>query len=150
MSRTNPDQAVLHRFIETGPIKGLELAANPLAQALGTRIMRVDARAGEVELTFAPPAFFIQGAGVLQGGAVSAMLDFAMAFAVLAALPAGRTCATVNLNVAFVRAAPQGRYTAIGQIERQGRQWAFTRASLFPDNALDKLVASASSTLSIL
>lgn len=149
MGRLNPDQVALHRFIETRPAEGLELTANPMAQALGTRIMRVDTGAGEVELAFAPHELFVQGAGVLQGGAVGAMLDFAMAFAVLAALPGGHSCATANLNVAFVRTAPQGRYRAIGQIERQGRQLAFTRARLFPDGGPEQWVASASSTLAI-
>ena len=103
-----------------------------------------------ITLEFTPDAIFVQGAGVLQGGAVSAMLDFAMAFAVLALLPAGQACTTTNANVSFLRAAPRGRYVAIGEIERRGRQLAFTRARLMAADLPERVVATASSTLLIM
>lgn len=102
-----------------------------------------------MELAFAPDPLFIQGTGVLQGGAVTAMLDFAMAFATLAHLPVGGSCATVNLNTAFLRPAPQGRYIAVGEVERRGRQLAFTHARLLREE--DRaVVATATSTLALM
>ncbi|HPP99180.1 MAG TPA: PaaI family thioesterase, partial [Ottowia sp.] len=99
-------------------------------------------------LAFAPDPLFIQGTGVLQGGAVTAMLDFAMAFATLAALPVGGSCATVNLNTAFLRPAPRGRYLAVGEVERRGRQLAFTHARLLREDD-GQTVATATSTLAL-
>lgn len=148
MKPVNPDQLALHQFVNGNGAAPMD--ANPMAVALGTSIVRVDRELGEVELHFEPADLFVQGAGVLQGGAVTSMLDFAMGFSVLANLPAGYSCATANLNVAFLRAAPRGGYGAIGQIERRGKRLAFTRASLFPIGAPQQPVATASSTLTIL
>lgn len=143
----NPDQALIHRFL-AAPDQPLPIDSNPMAIALGMQLLRVDAGAGVVELAFAPDPLFIQGTGVLQGGAVTAMLDFAMAFATLAHVPVGHSCATVNLNTAFLRPAPQGRYLALGEVERRGRALAFTHARLL--RAEDRqVVATATSTLAL-
>lgn len=144
----NPDQALIHRFLAQ-PDQPLAMDANPMAVALGTRLLRVDAAAGLVELAFEPDPLFIQGTGVLQGGAVTAMLDFAMAFATLASLPPDHSCATVNLNTAFLRPAPRGRYRAVGEVERRGKALVFTHARLLRD-ADQQVVATATSTLAVL
>lgn len=143
-----PDQLDLHRYArEGGP--PMALSNNPMGVALHTRIRRTDTKAEIVELTYEPGEMFLQGAGVLQGGAVSTMLDFAMAFCVLLMLPEGYSCSTTNLNVNLLRAALPGRYVAVGQPERRGRQLAHTRATLFMENAPERLIATATSTLLI-
>ena len=145
----NPDQVVLHRYL-ADPSLRLSFDANPMALAMAMQIANIDTAAGTIDMAFEPPELFVQGVGVLQGGAVSAMLDFVMAFAVLAVLPLGQSCATSNLTVAFLRAAPQGRYRARGEIERRGRQLAFTRASLTRDCDPQTLIATATSTVVII
>ena len=149
MKHVNPDQVAMKRFALDAGVH-VDFAANPFAKALGTRVLAVDLEAGVVRLAFSPDGIFVQGAGVLQGGAISAMLDFAMAFAVLAVLPEGQTCSTANANVSFLRAAPRGDYVAVGEITRRGSRLAFTRASVFPADAPDRLVATATSTLAII
>ena len=141
----NPDQALIHRFVQQGGVV-MPIDSNPMAQALQSTLLRVDREQGEVEIAFEPAGLFIQGTGVLQGGAVTAMLDFAMAFAVLAKLPLQASCATANLNTSFLRAAPQGRYKAVGVVDRCGRAMAFARAQLLEESS-GKLVATASSSL---
>lgn len=149
MQDINPDQIDLHRFArEPGRQPGFE--RNPMARALGTRVLEIDAQAGRIRLGFAPEGIFVQGTGVLQGGAVSAMLDFCMAFVVLAQLPPELGCTTANMSVSYLRAAPRGAYEAMGEIERRGRRLAFTRGSLYPAGAPDRVVATATSTLAIL
>ena len=123
----NPDQALIHRFLQQGG-GAMPINSNPMAKALQSTLLKVDRERGEVEIGFEPGDLFIQGTGVIQGGAVTAMLDFAMAFATLAALPGEASCATVNLNTSFLRAAPQGRYMALGLVERQAKTLAFARA----------------------
>ncbi len=125
----NPDQALIHRFVEAG-CSPLPFDANPMARALGAELRAADLKTGRIELAFFPEPQFIQGTGVLQGGALTSMLDFAMAFATLALLPRGSSCATVNLTAAFLRPAPAGHYLAIGEVERRARQLAFTHARL--------------------
>lgn len=73
------------------------------------------------------------------------MLDFAMAFATLAYVPAGVGCSTINLTTAFLRPVPQGCYVAVGEVERKGKTLAFTHARLL--RAVDGvLMATATST----
>lgn len=143
----NPDQQLIHRFLES-PDQPLAIDSNPMAIALGSQLLRVNVETGEVNLAFCPDPLFVQGTGVLQGGAVTAMLDFAMAFATLAHVPIGYSCATVNLSTTFLRPAPQGRYIALGEVERCGRALAFTRARLLRVED-HKVVATATSTLAI-
>lgn len=142
---TNADQALIYRFLER-PDQPLAIDSNPMAVALGSQLLMVETKTGRIELGFDPDPLFIQGTGVLQGGAVAAMLDFAMAFATLAHLPVGQSCATVNLSTAFLRPAPRGRYVALGEVERRGKALAFTHARLM--RAEDRIVvATATSTL---
>lgn len=144
----NPDQALIQRFVQAaaGPVA---IDSNPMALALQSSLLRVDRERGEVDIGFEPAGLFIQGTGVLQGGAVTAMLDFAMAFATLASLPPQSSCATVNLNTSFLRPAPQGPYVATGQVERCGKTLAFTRASLMSAET-GQVVATATSSLAVL
>lgn len=149
MREPNPDQLALHLWLKdksTAPT----FAANPMARALGTRLLSLDTESGAIRLEFAPDGIFVQGVGVLQGGALSAMLDFAMAFSLLGLLPPDKGCTTASVNVSFLRAAPRGRYIACGEIERRGRQLVFSRASLASAEEPDRLVATATSTLVII
>lgn len=148
MNAPNPDQLAIRRFIAEGR-KPVDIDANPMARALGMRLMEVDEARGHLKLAFLPGDQFVQGTGVLQGGAIAGMLDFAMAFVTLAVLEEGRSCASVNLNTAFLRPAPQGRYVATAEIERRGRAMVFTRAALAHEDRPDAPVATATSVLAI-
>ena len=148
MQMGNPDQALIQRFL-TEASKPLRIDSNPMAMVLGSTLNRVDQAKGEVEITYEPQPLFIQGTGVLQGGAVTAMLDFAMAFVTLAAIEPSRSCATININTTFLRPAPQGRYMAVGTLERCGKALAFAHARLI--RAEDGVcVATASSSLALI
>jgi uncharacterized protein (TIGR00369 family) len=144
---SNPDQALIHQFLAGGGAP-LAMNSNPLARALHCELLRADTERGSVEIAFDPDPLFIQGTDVVQGGTVSAMLDFAMAFAVLARVPVGASCATVNMNTSFLRPAPHGRYRAIGEVERCGRTLAFAHARLVREE-MDVVVATATSTLAL-
>lgn len=143
----NPDHAKIHGFHADGG-RPLAMDSNPLARALRCELMRVDMERGAVDLGFDPDPLFIQGTGVVQGGAISAMLDFAMAFALMARLALGKSCSTVNIHTSFLRPAPRGRYRALGELERCGRTLAFTNARLLRSED-DVLVATASSAIAI-
>jgi len=149
MREPNPDQLALHQWLKdraTAPT----FAANPMARALGTRLLALDADSGAIQLAFAPEGIFVQGVGVLQGGALTAMLDFAMAFSLLGVLPPSQGCTTASVNVSLLRAAPRGLYLASGEIEKRGRQLVFSRASLASADDPDRPVATATSTLVII
>lgn len=144
----NPDQALIDRFVQQGG-GAMPIDSNPMAKVLQSTLLKVDRERGEVEIGFEPGDLFIQGTGVVQGGAVTAMLDFAMAFATLASLPPQASCATVNLSTSFLRPAPQGRYIATGTVDRCGKTLAFTQARLVRADT-GQVVATAASSLAVL
>ena len=145
----NPDKIMLEGFAATAQLEPLAVTSNPFSIALGMILLEARPLPGKVVLQFNPEPLFVQGAGVLQGGALSAMVDFAMAFATLVALPAGSTATTTTLDVAYLRAAKPGRYQAIGEVEQLGRRIAFARARLVALDG-DMVVVTASSSLLIL
>lgn len=142
----NPDKTLLADFLSQGNPPPTPVRSNALAIELGTTLLQASSTPGRVVLHCKPSALFVQGAGVLQGGALAAMLDFAMSFAGLIDAPAGKAVTTTMLNVAFLRAAPRGDYRVVGEIERLGRSVAFARARLFADDGAEP-VASATSAL---
>lgn len=111
-----------------GPVA---LTSNPLAEDLGGHLIELDTERRSALLSFEPPARYTQGAGVLQGGAIAMLLDFAMAFAAYT-VPAARerSFATATLAVNLLRPAPPGRYLARGHIVRAGRRLLFAEGSL--------------------
>ncbi|HWM48084.1 MAG TPA: PaaI family thioesterase [Xanthobacteraceae bacterium] len=140
----NPDQALLARFDGSPTV----VDSNPLARALNTRMIALDRKAGTVTLTFEPGEQFVQGRGVVQGGIVATMLDFAAAYAALASLPEGQSAATASLTVGFQSAVRLGVVTATGMVERAGKRAIFTRAQL--SDATSPLLASATAVMLVL
>jgi uncharacterized protein (TIGR00369 family) len=143
----NKDQVLIRDF-QNKRIQQAPIASSALADALGGHVSAIDPDNNWIELSFSPGEFFIQAERVIQGGATATMLDFAMAFAALAAVQDGQSVSTVNLNVAYLRVARAGKFRAIAEIERRGRSLIFTRAKLFQDD--DTLVATGTSTLSVI
>ncbi|MGZ5829745.1 MAG: PaaI family thioesterase [Xanthobacteraceae bacterium] len=140
----NPDQALLQRF------SGAPLAidSNPLAAALECQLLSLDRTAGVVRLSFNPGPQFVQGRGVVQGGIVSTMLDFAAAFAALSVVPEGQTAATASMTVNFQGAVRAGPVMATGTVERAGKRLIFTRARITGE--ADRLMAAATAVMSVL
>jgi len=142
----NPDQQALAAFALAETETPLAVTTNPLAIALGMRLVQAHPVPGRIVLHFQPQPLFVQGAGVLQGGALSAMADFALAFAAMLTLSPAQTAATSTLDLAFLRPARPGCYEATGEVIRRGRTLIFARAELRPLGD-DRPVLAASSML---
>lgn len=142
----NEDQILIRDF-QNGTIAHAPIASSKLADALKGRISAIDPDNNWIELSYEPDAFFFQAEQIIQGGATATMLDFAMAFAALAVVPDGQSVTTVNLNIAYLRAAKAGKLSAVAEIERRGRSLIFTRAKLIQG---DTVVATGTSTLSVI
>ena len=93
MAFEHPERALVRRAIEQ-KLTGLPVTTNPLAISLNMRIH--EARDGWVRIAFNPPEGFTQGNGVVQGGIISAMLDFGMIFAAFSMVPVDATVADVS------------------------------------------------------
>ncbi|MFN3351708.1 PaaI family thioesterase [Pseudorhodoplanes sp.] len=146
MSAQNPDRRRIRAFLEK-PEAPLAFDSSPLLVALGTTIL--SAEAGRIALRFEPSPMFLQGASVVQGGAVSAMLDFAMAAAIMTALDDDIHFATASLTVSFLTAVKPGHLLAEGEVDRLGRRNGFARASLRSESG-GAVLATASSVLTLL
>lgn len=143
----NTDGAFIARFL-AGDRRPVVIDSDPLALRLNARMLDADAK-GAATLSFEPSPEFAQGAGLLQGGVVATMLDFAMAFAALAKLPAERTCATAAMTVNFLKPATPGSYLASGVVDRMGSQVAFVSATLRRADT-QQVVATASSVMPLI
>lgn len=95
----NPDRRALEAFL-AGDGKPTPMDSSPLLSALECRIE--DAGQGWVRLRFRPGAQHVQGNGVVAGGIVATMLDFALAFAGLTTCNPGESAASIGLNVCFL------------------------------------------------
>lgn len=144
----SPNQAVVLHFANA-PGEPAPFPSDPLASALGARLVSLDTESGSLILSFEPGPVFLQGEGVLQGGAVCAMLDFATACAAMAVLPLGQGCATMNLTTSFLRPVPPGRYHATAELEKRGRTAIFARAALTPIDQPSQLLATACAVLAV-
>jgi uncharacterized protein (TIGR00369 family) len=140
----NPDQVLLQRF-SGAP---LVIDSNPLATALNTRMMSLDRATGTVRLAFNPGPEFVQGRGVVQGGIVATMLDFAAAYAALATRPEGQTAATATITINFQGGVKAGEVTATGTVERAGKRLIFVRAQIHGEG--DRILAAATSVMTVL
>jgi uncharacterized protein (TIGR00369 family) len=126
--------------------RALQLPSDELLDSMGfSRVVSVDREAGRVRLAFdALPRFCHTDGRIVQGGFVTAWMDFSMAQA--ARLRAGQPVgvASLEIKVSFLQRVGPGRVLAEGRVQRLGRRVAFLEASLFDDR--DALLATASST----
>lgn len=147
----NPDHQLLLDLVQGKLAIPVRVESNPLALDLAATLLAVDAKQATLQMAFLPGERFVQGNGVVQGGMVSAMLDFATAFAVLMQLPIQASAATAALDVQFLRAVPAGqRLLAQARVRRLGGRLAFASADLLADGPDGALLATATATLAVL
>ncbi|WP_375779401.1 PaaI family thioesterase [Bradyrhizobium sp. ma5] len=142
----NRDQQFL-RGHQLGDRLPVAIETSALALSLQAKVEKIDADGPRIELSFKVGEQFVQAEDVVHGGAVTTMLDFAMAYVALLAVPDGLSVATINMNVSCLRSAKPGHYKAFGEIERCGKTVVFARARLM--DCEDNAVASAVSSLAI-
>lgn len=122
------------------------LPSSDLLDSMGfVRIAAVDRETGSVRAEFdALPRFCHTEGTIVQGGFVTAWLDFSMAQAAFRMSDRPVGVASLELKVSFLQRVGPGRVIAQGRIARLGRRIAFLEASLF--DAGGTLLATATST----
>ncbi len=141
-------KGAIQRFDEPNP-KPLVIRRMPFAESLEATVVDLDVQAGTLRARFCCGPEFLQGAGVVQGGVLAAMLDLSMAFLSLAVLPAELTCATAQLNTHFLTPALPGVFYAESEVEKSGKRVLFSRATLRPAEG-GAAVASATAVFTVL
>ncbi|TDF63815.1 PaaI family thioesterase [Cupriavidus sp. L7L] len=115
----------------------------PICALLGANIGAVDLQAGTLESAYQATPAFLNPAGQVQGGMLGAMLDDVTAMLVTATLGAEEFCATLNLNLSFLRPASAGELLGRARLERRGKNVCYVAAELLQDG---RAVATATAT----
>jgi len=116
----------------------------PVAGLLGAQPLRCDPHAGLMTVTFEARRDFCNLMGSVQGGMLTAMLDLAIAFAVLCTLEDGHVVPSLEVKTSFIAPARAGAITGEGMLVRKGRSIAFMEGRLFDPHGA--LLATASAT----
>jgi uncharacterized protein (TIGR00369 family) len=141
----HPERALMRDIIARG-LAEVPVTTNPLAVSVGMTI--VEASEGRVLARFEVGEAFTQGNGVVQGGIVSALLDFGMAFAAFSCIPAGATIATVSQTTNYFRPGLAGIFVVEATLEKIGHTLINARATL--SGADGKPVASATAPIAVI
>jgi len=117
-----------------------ELPPPPISTTLGGAVRAVNLDAGTLESDYLGVPAFLNPAGQLQGGVLSSMLDDVTALLVTATLQENQYCATLSLNVAFLRPALAGPLLGRAILTRRGREVCNVNGELWQAG---KLIATA-------
>jgi uncharacterized protein (TIGR00369 family) len=121
-----------------------KFAMPPCARHLGWTLLDFDATKGWAKMSFVARREFLNPAGFVQGGFVTAMLDDTMGPAVMIATEGRSYTVTTGLNVQFIAPARAGTLFGEGQVVSLGKTIAFLEAKL--RDAEGRLVATATSS----
>ena len=135
---------------QAGDAVAVQLPATELLESMGfVRVVSADRAVGRVRAEFdALPRFCHTEGTTVQGGFITAWLDFAMAQSVMLRLGYEAGLASLEIKVSFLQRVGPGRVTVEGHVRRAGRSVAFLEASLW--DAAGALLATATSTGMIL
>jgi uncharacterized protein (TIGR00369 family) len=122
----------------------------PCAALLGWQLIKHDAAKGWLRIGFDGRPEFLNPAGYVQGGFLTAMLDDTMGPAVWLASGGTLYTSTIHLNISFLQPARRGPLYGEGQVLQMGKTVAFVEAQLMDEvgqvlaraNAAARLVPS--------
>lgn len=86
--------------------------------------------------------------GVVHGAVLFAMLDTAMGAATMSLLPEGQHCASVDVQLRFIRPASSGDLVADVEVLKRGRTVVHLEGRVV--DAEDRLVATAAGTFTVI
>ncbi len=119
----------------------------PATTTLGWSLIHADPERGEIEVSFVATEQFLNPAGAVQGGFLTAMLDDTMGPALAASLGPGLYGTTIELKVSFLRPARPGRLVGRGRVVHSGSTIAFLAGELMDDSGLVVAVGSATTRI---
>jgi uncharacterized protein (TIGR00369 family) len=117
------------------------------AVTLGWELVFIGPEQGTIEVAFTATEAFLNPAGVIQGGFLSAMLDDKLGLALVAGLSPGDFALTADLHVQFLHPARPGRLLGRGRVVQRGRDVGFLAGELL--DAEGAVIAAATATVQI-
>jgi uncharacterized protein (TIGR00369 family) len=116
----------------------------PCAAHLGARFLEVHPDAGRVVIEFEARPEFVNPAGFVQGGFLTAMLDDTMGPSAAVASRGEFFTSTIDMNISFLAPAKVGKLIGRGEALQMGNTIAFLAATL--EDPKGRIVARATST----
>ena len=86
--------------------------------------------------------------GVVHGGVLFTMIDTAMGKATMSVLDEGRFCASIEVELRFIRPASEGTLTAVAEVVKKGRSIVHLQGRI--TNGDNRLTATAAGTFAII
>jgi uncharacterized protein (TIGR00369 family) len=114
----------------------------PFAKLLGIEVELVEP--GHAVLSMKMRDDLMRNGGIAHGGAVAALIDSAMAFAIVPMLAENEHSVTADLTIHYLRPVSEGLARASARVVRAGKRVITVSAELFDGN--EKLAATAIST----
>jgi acyl-CoA thioesterase len=114
----------------------------PFAKLLGIQLDSVEP--GHAVLSMEVRPELKQNHGVVHGGAIAALIDSAMALAIMPLLAENERTTTVDLTIHYLRPLTEGTARSSARVVRAGKRVITVSAELFDENG--KLAATALST----
>lgn len=142
----NTDRAFLENYIN-GKLSGEDVVTSAVGEFLHAQIVEIDKESFKLTMRFQTRPEMINGAGVVQGGQLTSMLDICMAFCVLSHVKTDQTTATISINTDFLNPAKAGVFIVEAEITRMGRSIAFTKSTLKDESGT--LIASATANMMV-
>jgi uncharacterized protein (TIGR00369 family) len=128
--------------VEPSPRPPTQTTAAEFTSQLGMESRGMVDGAFVLELALEPR--HLSSAERAHGGVLFTMLDTALGRAVLAELPPGRGCATVEMKINYFRPVQHGRIRAAGRCVQRTRSLAYAEGEITNDEG--KVLARASGT----
>ena len=125
-----------------GATEGGDQAQAEFTRALGIEILGMVDGESVLEVELGP--IHMSRANRAHGGLLFTLLDTALGRAVLADLPAGRGCATVELKINYFRPVQSGRVRAVGRLLELTKSLGYAEGEVMNDAG--KVLARASGT----
>lgn len=125
-----------------------ELPIPPCAKLLGWQVLDANARQGWIRVGFEATPDFLNPAGFVQGGFLTAMLDDTMGPAVFVHTEGALYTATIDFNVSFLAPAKPGPIVGEGRVIKLGKSVGFVEAYLA--DAEGEMLAHATSTVRLI
>ena len=119
------------------------IAPPPVAKLLGWRVLDARPQEGWLKLGFEGKPEFLNPAGFVQGGILSAMLDDTMGPAVLVMTEGKSYTTTVSLTVNFLSPARPGPIIAEAKVTQLGKSIAFVEGKLMAEDGTLLATATA-------
>jgi uncharacterized protein (TIGR00369 family) len=114
----------------------------PFAKLLGIQLDSVEP--GHAVLSMEVRPDLKQNHGVVHGGAIAALIDSAMALAIIPLLAENERTTTVDLTIHYLRPLTEGTARSSARVVRAGKRVITVSAELFDEHG--KLAATALST----